>query len=406
MLPIPTHRYSHVMRARVALEDIARGSRPADQILESLFRSHREMGKRDRAQVSGLVYGVLRDVQRLRVLSGETPADWLARHLADLGLGTDAIAALDLPAACRDGPVPTAAALNLPDNLYARLLAQHGSDQTAALAKSLNRTAPVDLRVNILKTTRESVVSALAAAGIAAVVTPHSPWGLRLAQRLSKQSPLLEQGLIEPQDEGSQLLALLVNAQPGETVIDYCAGAGGKTLALAAAMQDRGRVIACDVLATRLARLDTRLARAPANIVEQQLLDANAEQPLPDWIAKADAVLVDAPCSGTGTLRRAPELRLRHFDFTALAKLQVEILSKAAALVRPGGRLIYASCSLLEEESEQVVADFLITNRQFKATGATANFPSGLLNSSQQLRLWPHRHGTDGFFAALMQRDK
>lgn len=390
-------RRLHALRARDALQDIARGSKPADQILESLFRSHKEMGKRDRASVGDLVYGVLRDVGRLQALAGDAPAAWLSRHLADAGHDDAAITSLDLPAPAADGPVAIHAARNLPLDLHTQLIEQIGDAETAALAAALNQPAPTDVRANTLKATREEVLAALRAQGFAAEPTPLAAQGVRLSQRLSKQSTLLLDGEIEPQDEGSQLLAQFTGAAVGETIIDWCAGAGGKTLALAAQMQNRGRLIACDISASRLAKLPPRALRAGVDIIETQ--------PLP-CTTQADAVLVDAPCSGTGTLRRAPELRLRDFDYAALAALQLQILTEAAQAVRPGGRLIYATCSLLACENEAVVEQFLAASPAFSRAAPDACPPlaEGLLTPPGQLRLWPHRHGTDGFFAQRLCR--
>lgn len=400
-------RRLHALRARDALQDIARGSKPADQILDALFRTHKEMGKRDRASVSALVYGVLRDVGRCQALAGNAAADWLALYLAAAGHAPEAIAALDLPTPALHGEalsaasqrLPAHAQANLPLDLHTRLIAQICATETAALAAALNQPAPTDVRVNTLKATRDEVLAALAAQGVSATATPLAAHGLRLAARLSKQSTLLLDGEIEPQDEGSQLLAQLTGAMPGETVIDWCAGVGGKALAMAAQMQDEGRVIACDISASRLAKLAPRAARAGVGCMETRVHGVDSLTGL-----SADAVLVDAPCSGTGTLRRSPELRLRPFDYAALAALQGQILKQAAQCVRVGGRLIYATCSLLAEENEAVVDAFLQAHPQFLAADAPSDFPPGLCDAQGRVRLWPHRHGTDGFFAATLRR--
>ena len=396
----PLPRRLHALRAREALQDIARGSKPADQILEAMFRSHKEMCKRDRATVGDLVYGVLRDVGRLQALAGDAPAAWLARYLADAGHDEAAITALELPVPAADVPVSASAALNLPPDLHARLLAQIGAVETAALAAALNRPAPTDVRVNTLKATRDEVQAALVAQGVAAEPTPLSSVGLRLGQRLSKQSTLLLDGEIEPQDEGSQLLAQLTGAIPGETVIDWCAGVGGKSLAIAAQMQDDGRLIACDISASRLAKLPPRAARAGIGCIETRVHGVDDLSGI-----AADIVLVDAPCSGTGTLRRSPELRLRNFDYGALAALQLQILSEAAQCVRTGGRLIYATCSLLAEENENVISAFLASNAGFMPM-RPEGFNAELVDARGRLRLWPHRHGTDGFFAQVLVREQ
>jgi 16S rRNA (cytosine967-C5)-methyltransferase len=404
MTESPKPRRAHVARARAALEDIAAGSRPADQILDALFRSHREMGKRDRAQLSALVYGVLRDALRLQALAGAAPAAWLARHLADLGADP---ADYELPPAGALAPVSAAAEANLPEPIYAALCAQYGAAETLALARALNQEAPADLRANSLKIGREALLAQLAEDGIAASASAYSPWGIRLSKRIASGARVLAEGLAEPQDEGSQLLALLVAAQPGETVIDFCAGAGGKTLALAATMRDRGRLIAADSAAGRLARLAPRLERAGVHCVETRPLAADDPEPFPDLAGQADAVLVDAPCSGTGTWRRNPELRLRPVDTVALAVQQLAILERAARLVRPGGRLVYATCSLLAAENEAVVDAFLARHPDYAPDPAAGrHWPplAALLGADQRLRLLPHRHGSDGFFAAPLRR--
>ena len=393
-------RRAHAQRARELLEQIARGTRPADQWVEALFRAHKEMGKRDRASISALVYGVLRDVLRLQALAGEAPAAWLSRHLADAGHSAEAITTLDLPSPAEDAAVPVHATLNLPLDWHARLSAQNGEAHTAALAAALRLEAPVDLRINTLKGTREQAQARLHEDGIAVMPTPYSPWGLRLAKRLSHTNRLLAEGLAEPQDEGSQLLALLVAAQPGETVVDYCAGAGGKSLALAAMMGDEGRLIACDITASRLAKVAPRAARGGVSCIETRTLTDGPPQEL---IAQADAVLVDAPCSGSGTLRRSPELRLKPADVPALAQLQAQILQDASTLVRPGGRLIYATCSLFAEENEQVVQGFLASHPGYaRDASATQRLP--LLQPDGSLRLWPQLHGSDGFYACALRR--
>lgn len=400
----PLFRRAHVLRAREALEQIASAQRPADQILDALFRNHREMGKRDRAQLSALVYGVLHDAMRLRTLAGEAPAAWLSRHLADLG--ADPLAH-DLPEPAADAAAPDAARLNLPAEIHALFEAQYGPTDTVALAQALNREAPADLRANTLKLGRDALLAQLADEGIAAAATPFSPWGIRLGRRIASGHRMLAEGLAEPQDEGSQLLALLMAAQPGETLIDFCAGAGGKTLALAAAMRGRGRLIAADSAAGRLARLAPRLERAGVGCVETRALAPDDPAPFPDLEGRADAVLVDAPCSGTGTWRRSPELRLRPVPVEELSVLQLAILERAARLVRPGGRLVYATCSLLAAENEAVADRFLARHPEFVADPqAGGPWPplAALLGADHRLRLLPHRHGTDGFFAAPLRR--
>jgi 16S rRNA (cytosine967-C5)-methyltransferase len=387
-----------VQRAVTVLGQIALGSRPADHWLEALFRAHKEMGQRDRASVSALVYGVLRDVLRLQLLAGAEPAAWLARHLADLGLSAEQICACDLPPPVADAAVPVAFAHRLPEAYWQRLLPQLGAQETPQLAAALAQEASVDLRANTLRSSRADCLAVLHAEGRVALPTPYSPVGIRLAKRLSHHAAVFADGLAEPQDEGSQLLAQMLAARPGELVIDYCAGAGGKSLALAAAMQNQGRILACDVLQSRLAKLLPRAAKAGAECISTRLLSPGA---LEDVAGSADAVLVDAPCSGSGTLRRSPELRLKPLELASLTPLQAQILADAARLLRPGGRLVYATCSLFVEENEAIVAGFLASHPQFERHAAA---PIPLLATDASLRLWPHRHGTDGFFAAGLRR--
>ncbi len=274
------------------------------------------------------------------------------------------------------------------------------------LAAALNRPASVDLRVNIMRGLRDMTRARLFLDGITTLPTPLSPWGLRLVKRVPLQSTAaFREGLIEPQDEGSQLLALLLGAKPGFTVADYCAGAGGKTLALGAAMNNQGKLFAFDTSASRLAKLGPRAYRAGLSIVRtQQLHGDNAEARR--MHGQCDAVLVDAPCSGTGALRRNPELRLRTPDFPALQAYQVSILGAAADLVRPAGVLVYATCSLASQENEDVLSKFLRERGdEFVLENAGAFLRvRGVPYEGVLLKLLPHRHGTDGFFAARLRR--
>jgi 16S rRNA (cytosine967-C5)-methyltransferase len=278
---------------------------------------------------------------------------------------------------------------------------------------SLDETAPLDLRVNVLKTKREAAQAALAAAGIEAVPTPYSPWGLRVQGRPALQKlPLFTGGEIEVQDEGSQLLALLTDAKRGEMVVDFCAGAGGKTLALGAAMRNTGRLYAFDVAGHRLEALKPRLARSGLSNVYPVQIAHERDERIKRLAGKIDRVLVDAPCSGLGTLRRNPDLKWRQSPKAVqeLNAKQTAILAGAARLLKPGGRLVYATCSLLASENEAVCAAFVAAHPGFarlavdvlltdlKVPGAASLVQDG------NLRLWPHLHATDGFFAAVWQK--
>jgi 16S rRNA (cytosine967-C5)-methyltransferase len=280
--------------------------------------------------------------------------------------------------------MPSAMRLEVPDWLFSRI------DQ--AELRALQEPAPLDLRVNLLKATREEARAALAAEGLEAAPTPLSPWGLRIeGRRQVTTGPAFRAGLVEIQDEGSQLVAALVDARPGTRVADLCAGAGGKTLALAMTMQNRGQLVACDISAARLDGAVRRIRRAGVHNVERHLLE-----PGDKWIKRRaksfDRVLVDAPCTGTGTWRRNPDARLRlaEADLAELLPKQVLLLDQAASLVRTGGRLVYATCSLLAEENEDQVTAFLSRHSDFA--------------QGDVLVLTPARNGTDGFFAAILER--
>lgn len=385
-----------------ALDAVRRADQPADAVLRDLFARHRNAGARDRAQIAELFYGVLRNYFFLgAALGGNASAlELCAAQALRAGMasaatlprleGVDAGAiALGL-ASCAEGALDAATRHNLPPWLWQKLDAQYGAE-AAALADALNEPATVDLRVNTLKGSRDAAQQALAAESIAATPTPRSPVGLRLARREPLQRVrAFRDGLIEPMDEGSQLLAAFVEARAGETVVDFCAGAGGKALALGAAMRDRGTLHAFDVSRERLARLAPRLQRSGLSIVRPQALRNERDPRLNELAAQCDAVLVDAPCSATGTLRRNPELRLRTPDLAALSAQQGAILAGAAELVRPGGRLVYATCSVLAEENEAVAAAFLASHPQFEQAGEQV--------------LLPHRDGTDGFYAARFNK--
>jgi len=281
------------------------------------------------------------------------------------------------------------------------------------LVESLGQSASLDLRVNALHDKRADVQKELKAVGIATTPTPYSPWGLRSESKpaLTKLDVFVR-GAIEVQDEGSQLLALLLDAHRGEMVVDFCAGAGGKTLAIGASMRNTGRLYAFDVSGHRLDALKPRLARSQLSNVHPAAIAHERDDRIKRLAGKIDRVLVDAPCSGLGTLRRNPDLKWRQTP-KALEELtvkQLAILQSAARLLKPGGRLVYATCSLLMQENEAIAQAFTQANPEFEVLAAGAELErlkvpnAATLCSGDQaefLRLWPHRHGTDGFFAAL-----
>jgi 16S rRNA (cytosine967-C5)-methyltransferase len=262
------------------------------------------------------------------------------------------------------------------------------------------------LRVNALKTTRQATLSAIQSAGIDASPTPFSPHGIRLSRRVPLGSISgLREGAVDIQDEGSQLLALLVGARPGELVVDFCAGSGGKTLALAAEMDNRGRLLALDIDAGRLARGAARCAKAGVSNVQRRALAPGADVWLKRQKRKADRVLVDAPCSGVGAWRRNPDARWFRSGLTLgeLLPLQAEVLTRASRLVRPNGTLVYATCSLLAPENDDQVGNFLRTHPEFRLSEPPDAFP-GPIDRDGCMRLSPARHGCDGFFGAVMRR--
>jgi 16S rRNA (cytosine967-C5)-methyltransferase len=269
--------------------------------------------------------------------------------------------------------------------------------------------APLDLRVNLARIGRDQVLGRLKADGIEGSATPYSPAGVRLAGKPAvNRHPLFRDGLIEVQDEGSQLLAWLLAPRRGEMVADYCAGAGGKTLALAMLMRGSGRLYAMDISARRLAALAPRAARAGVTSVHSIVLAGDNDARAKRLAGKLDRVLVDAPCSGFGTLRRNPDLKWRH-EPAAIAELagkQRAILAAAARLVKPGGRLVYATCSILRDENESIAEGFQAAQPEFSPLACNELLAAQriALDTGPCLRLWPHRHGTDGFFAAAFER--
>ena len=409
------------------LAEIEADPRPADAVANHFFRNRRFIGGGDRRAVSTLVWGVLRARRHLgwwldklhapqtprlllaaqAIFSGQTPHKialaFTAGRYGPPPLSPEEAAVLERFAGhtLEHPNMPEAVKYEIPDWILPKLKAQFGPALEAEMA-AMNEPAPLDLRVNILKTTREGAIVALAREGLRAELTAYSPWGLRLANRQSvTQGKAFQDGLVEIQDEGSQLIALAVDAQPGMRVVDYCAGAGGKTLAIAMSMENKGHIVACDVSAPRLEGAIKRLRRAGVHNAERHLLE-----PGDKWLKrqgqKFDRVLVDAPCSGTGTWRRNPDARTRltEADLAELTQKQAMILDQAQKLVKPGGKLVYATCSVLNDENEKQVEAFLARYPMFEQLPIEA--PAAL--RGQALRLSPRVHGTDGFFAAVLVR--
>jgi len=403
--------------AEAAVRELLRFAGPADQLLSRYFRSHGELGQRDRAFIAEASFAVLRRRRSLEAAAGsaEPRALLAAALLHTLGFSGRALGELvdqelvERVRSARAEALPDAVRADLPDWLWQRLAAERGRDEAMRLAQGLLNPAPLDLRVNLARIGREEVLQRLARDGIVARAMPYSPAGVRLAEKPAiNHHALFRDGLIEVQDEGSQLLALLLAPRRGEMVADYCAGAGGKTLALAMLMRGTGRVYAMDVSAKRLYALGARAARAQVSNVHSIALASDNDARAKRLAGKLERVLVDAPCSGFGTLRRNPDLKWRHAPaaIAELAQKQRRILEAAARLVKPGGRLVYATCSILREENEAIVDDFQAAHPEFKALSCAQLLAAQRieLDSGERLRLAPHLHGTDGFFAAAFER--
>ena len=395
---------------------ILRFDAPADQCLSRYFRDHRTLGQNERAFVAETVFAVLRRKRSLEAAAGSAEPQALvaAALLRVQGLSARALEGLVDEAlaarirAARPEALAPAARADLPDWLWLRLEAAHGEAEALRIAQGMLNAAPLDLRVNLARTDREAVLERLARDDIPAAPTPHSPAGVRLAGKPAiNRHPLFRDGLVEVQDEGSQLLAWLLAPRRGEMVADYCAGAGGKTLALGMLMRGAGRIYALDVSAARLAALAPRAARAGISNVHSIVLSGDNDARTRRLAGKIDRVLVDAPCSGFGTLRRNPDLKWRHGPqaIDELAAKQSRILAAAARLVKPAGRLVYATCSLLREENEAVADAFAAAHPEFQALSCAELLAAQRVAiEGERLRLWPHRHATDGFFAAAFVR--
>lgn len=396
---------------------------PADRVVSDFFRANRALGQRERHTLAETTYTVLRQRLLYQHLAQSGKGE-MERRLAVLAWqGNEGFlrAALSEPEqqwlaqvqAVDRSALPEKLRHNLPEWLADTLKAQLG-DEFWPLVESLNDSAPLDLRVNTVKAKREEVAKALADARIDAQPTPYSPWGLRVQGKPAlNKLDVFTRGEVEVQDEGSQLLSLLTDPKRGEMVVDFCAGAGGKTLALGAAMRNTGRLYAFDTSGHRLAALKPRLARSGLSNVYPAQIAHERDDRIKRLAGKIDRVLVDAPCSGLGTLRRNPDLKWRQSpeSIEELRLKQAAILASAARLVKPGGRLVYATCSVLEQENEAIVTEFTAAQgKEFKPLPASELLDKahvagadGLVRG-EFLRLWPHRHGTDGFFAAAWER--
>jgi len=394
---------------------------PADMSLKLFFRDRPKLGHRDRGFIAETVFAVLRHRRLIAYFSPKANPRAMALlamtrfqkvSIGDLNTVLKRDEAVWLQELKGKNPtnLPLGVEAELPDWVLSRLSKFMSDDEIIKLGQSMMRPAPLDLRVNSLKAKRDAVLKRFEQEGIACVPTTYSPLGIRLADKISlAKHPAFLEGFVEVQDEGSQLLGLLLDAKRGEMVADFCAGAGGKSLLIGASMASTGRLYAFDVSEKRLANLGPRLKRSGLSNVQAIRIVSENDTKIKRLAGKLDRVLVDAPCTGLGTLRRNPDLKYRQSE-AGLAELNVKqtsILNAAAKLVAPGGHLVYATCSLLREENEMIVEAFLSTHVGFTLVSADEVFKRqkiGLTGMDPYLRLSPQTHGTDGFFAALLVR--
>ena len=403
------------------LADVLKFTGPADAMTSRFFREHPKLGHAERGVIAEAVFAVLRRRMEFAHLA-ESGTGSPTRRLTLLGLmataGRSAIRPfvsdaeatwLEHVSKIDPASLPQRVQLNLPEWIMKALETRFEPAELAQLAAALNYPAPLDLRANPIKANRDELIRSLSESGIEGGETPFAPFGVRVTGKpaLAKLDSF-KNGWFEVQDEGSQLLCTLLAPRRGEMVVDFCAGAGGKTLALGAMMRSTGRLYAFDVSDRRLAKLKPRLARSGLSNVNPVLIDSEHDAKIKRLIGKIDRVLVDAPCSGLGTLRRNPDLKWRQSpeSIAELAPKQLSILTSAARLLKRGGRLVYATCSILEAENEAVVKQFLEVHPDFvlvSARDVLAEQRVGL-DTGDYLALWPHRHATDGFFAAVLER--
>ena len=423
------------------LAEVLKFERPADGVLSQYFKTHRELGHTDRGRLAELIYAVLRQLGSLREVVGRSApsegheARYLVlaalirlqnrnlREIEHLLKGDETEWFGRLKAAGQEKTTESQSSVVrhewpvwLEDALAA--MPSMPDDERDALARSLLHPAPLDLRINPLRAKRPEILAQLEKHSIIATETPYSPYGMRVEGKPAIQRhPAFEKGDMEVQDEGSQLLVALLAPKRGEMVLDFCAGAGGKTLLMGALMKNSGRLYATDISEKRLAKLAPRVARAGLSNVQTIRLAHERDDRIQRLAGKFDRVLVDAPCSGTGTLRRNPDLKWRQTpeQVTELTGMQAKILDAAAPLVRPGGVLVYATCSLLAQENGDIQQTFSAAHPEFEVVDPVQqlaavgiDLPTDAVSRSSEglpgLQLLPHRHNTDGFFAAIWRK--
>ncbi|MDO5640282.1 MAG: RsmB/NOP family class I SAM-dependent RNA methyltransferase [Neisseria sp.] len=405
------------------LADMLTFKQPADAVVSAYFRQHNKLGRADRHEIAETAFAALRHYQKIAAALRRPHVQARKAALAALVLGRsmnisqiedlldeeDKAFLSGIKARKSEFSDGLNTAAELPQWLIDQLGQHFSQAEILAFGRSVNQAAPLDVRVNTLKGKRDKVLAELQAEGLAAEATPYSPWGIRFKDKIAlNKHPRFLDGTLEVQDEGSQLLALLLGAKRGDIAVDFCAGAGGKTLAVGAMMANKGRIYAFDIAEKRLANLKPRMVRAGLTNIHPERISSETDPRIARLNGKADRVLVDAPCSGLGTLRRNPDLKYRQSADT-VANLQTQqhsILDAAANLVKEQGRLVYATCSVLPEENEAQAERFLAEHPEFKAVdcgGLLAALKIGL-NTGKYLRLDSSAHQTDGFFAAVFQR--
>ncbi len=428
------------------LSRIRASSKPADSLIDSFFRSHKYLGSHDRRFIAETVYGTLRHLRKCEFILRQSLGsesievkneDGLLLLIATylIGVAKQSISSAEivprvnsphlkkklsvlLKNLSADYPLPKANDVetigiqhSFPDWMVERFVNEYGREETERICQSLNEPAPLTLRANTLKTTVEQCKASLAQEGVEAQRTRLSPDGLQITKRLNVFSlKSFQDGLFEVQDEGSQLLPLLIDPKPTTRLLDACAGAGGKTLAFAAIMQNRGEIYATDTNEYRLRELKKRARRAGAFNVRPMLV-ANLSDLAENHSSSFDTVFVDAPCSGLGTIRRNPGMKWTVTEVTIdeVCEKQLGILKQCAPLVKPGGRLIYATCTLLRQENEDVVDSFMAESQGFNLMlpeTMLAKFGISRPASDKFVKFLPHIHGTDGFFAAFLVKSK
>ena len=400
------------------IAEVQAAARPADQLLHQFFRANPKLGSRDRTVIAEGLFAYLRRKRSLETLADTTSPTLLAlATLARDGYSVRELAPLLKPREVewlehfkgRKVELSPAVAHDVPDWLWDRLGAAYGDAERETMTRAWLNPAPLDIRVNPLKATRDNIRAQLDRAGIPAVPTPLSPYGLRIDGRpLLTRLPAFEKGDIEVQDEGSQLLAILVAPTRNEMVVDFCAGAGGKSLLMGALMKNQGRLYAFDTSDRRLANLKPRLKRSGLSNIHPQVIAHENDAKVKRLAGKIDRVLIDAPCSGLGTLRRNPDLKWRQTpeSVAELAAKQRAILESASRLPKPGGRVVYATCSMLPEENRDVIESFLERHPDYTLVpaGEALRKAGVAIDTGDYLELSPHRNGCDGFFAAVLER--